>query len=38
MNGLPHPTTRLPKATGSRNSGVVVELEVVYCIIGCTIV
>jgi hypothetical protein len=38
MNGLPHPTTRLPKATGIRNSGVVVELEVVYCIIGCTIV
>jgi hypothetical protein len=37
MNGLPHPTTRLPRATGSRNSGVV-EIEVVYCIIGCTIV
>jgi hypothetical protein len=38
MNGLPHPTTRLPGATRSRNSGVVVEIEVVYCIIGCTIV
>jgi hypothetical protein len=31
MNGLPHPTTRLPGATKSRNSGVVVEIEVVYC-------
>jgi hypothetical protein len=38
MNGLPHPTTRPPKAMGSRNNGVVVEIEVVYCIIGCTIV
>jgi hypothetical protein len=37
MNGLPHPTTRPPKAMGSRTSGVV-EVEVVYCIIGCTIV
>jgi hypothetical protein len=31
MNGLPHPTTRLPGATRSRNSGVVLEIEVVYC-------
>jgi hypothetical protein len=40
MNGLPHPMTRLPGATRSRNSGVVVEIEVVlynrlyYCIMG----
>jgi hypothetical protein len=39
MNGLPHPTTRMPRATRSRNSGVVVEIEVVYnrlyyCIMG----
>jgi hypothetical protein len=31
MNGLPHPTTRLPGTTRSRNSGIVVEIEVVYC-------
>jgi hypothetical protein len=41
-NGLPHPTTRPPKATGSRTSGVV-EVAVVYCrlyycIIGSAIV
>jgi hypothetical protein len=43
MNGLPHLTTRLPRTTRSRNSGVVVENEVVYCrlyycIIGSAIV
>jgi hypothetical protein len=43
MNGLPHPTTRLPGATKSRSSGAVVGIEVVYCrlyycIIGSAIV
>jgi hypothetical protein len=38
MNGLPRPTTRLPGATGSRSSGVIVEIEVEYCIIGSVIV
>jgi hypothetical protein len=43
MNGLPHPTTRLPGATKSRDSGVIVGIEVVYCrlcycIIGSAIV
>jgi uncharacterized membrane protein YccF (DUF307 family) len=33
MNGLPHLTTRLPGATGSRNSGVIVEIEVVYPVV-----
>jgi hypothetical protein len=31
MNGLPHPTMRLPGKTKSRNRGVVVEIEIVYC-------
>jgi hypothetical protein len=34
MNGLPHLTTKLPRATRSRSSSVVVEIEVVCCIIG----
>jgi hypothetical protein len=29
MSGLPRPTTRLPGATGSRSSSVIVEIEVV---------
>jgi hypothetical protein len=38
MNGLPHPTMKLPRATRSRNNGVVIEIKVVYCrLYYCTI-
>jgi hypothetical protein len=41
MNGLPHPTTRLPGATKSRNRVVIIEVvycRVYYCIKGGAIV
>jgi hypothetical protein len=41
MNGFPHPTTRLPGATKSKNNVVVIEVvycRLYYCIIGSAIV